>query len=92
MDQQEPSEEHHRAGYAMNGERCGLSPTRHQDVGHVAKRDDGENQNKYAYRPPVRSQHQGQHGQSCCDVPNSFEAQPGTRVGVRGRQLGAKGY
>jgi hypothetical protein len=43
MDQQKAGEEHHCAGHAMNGERCGLSPARHQNVGHVAKRDDGEN-------------------------------------------------
>jgi len=85
MDQQEASEEHHRAGHAMNGKRCGLSSARHQNVGHVAKRDDGENQKNYAYRPDVRSQHQCQNGRSRCDVPDSFPvlyAHFGSRDGI----------
>ena len=61
MDQQKAGEEHHRAGYAMNGERCGLPAARHKNVGHVSKRDDGENQENYAYCPAAGREHQGQH-------------------------------
>jgi hypothetical protein len=43
MDQQQADRKHHRAGYAMNRERSGLSTARPKNVGHVAKRDDGEN-------------------------------------------------
>jgi len=73
MNQQDAGEEHYRAGHAVNGERCGLSPARHQNVEHVAKRNDGENEKNNAYRSAVGSQHKGQHGQSSCDVPDSFQ-------------------
>jgi hypothetical protein len=43
MDQQDASEEHHRAGHAVDGERCDFSPAGQQNVAHVAKRDEGEN-------------------------------------------------
>jgi len=72
MYQQETGEEHHRAGQAMHGERGDPSPARRQNIGHVSKRDDGENQKNYAHRPAVGCQHQGQHGQSRCDVADSF--------------------
>jgi hypothetical protein len=43
MDQQEADDKHHRADDAMNRERYRLPAARHENVGHVAKRDDGEN-------------------------------------------------
>ena len=49
MDQQEADDKHHRAGDAMNEERSRLRSARPQIDGHVAKRDDGFNEENYAY-------------------------------------------
>src|SRR5215469_14224710 len=90
MDQQEAGDYHHRAGDAMNGERCRLPPARPQNVGHVAKGDDGESKENNAHRPAIRGQHRGQHDQSGSDVANAFQAEPGTSVGIGCRRLQTK--
>ena len=74
----------------MCEERCDLPPARQQHVGHVAEWNDGENKEDYAYSPGGRGQHQGQHGQSSCDVPRSLETEPGASVSIRRRRLKAK--
>lgn len=60
----------------MNGERCGLSAGGRQNVDHVSKRDNGKDQEHYAYCPAAGREHQGQHYQTEGDVPDSLETQP----------------
>ncbi len=59
MDQQEADDEHDRAACTMNGESLQFRPARTQNIGHIAKRDDGEDEQNYACRPAVRGQHHG---------------------------------
>lgn len=44
MDQEKAGNKHYHAGKAMNGERLGLRPTRTQNGGHVAQRNNGQHE------------------------------------------------
>jgi len=68
--------------HAMYGERRDFAPADKQHGGHVAEWDDGENKEDYAYSAVVCGQHQGEHGQSSCDVPCSLETEPRASVSI----------